>query len=38
VCIAVSHTLVAALLAISQNQERPATGHLATGFSWFPCV
>jgi len=33
VCIAVLHTLVAGLLARSQNQERPATGQLATVFS-----
>jgi len=32
------HTLVAGLLAISQYPEGPATGHLGTGFSWFPCV
>jgi hypothetical protein len=38
VCIAVLHTLVAGLLARSQYSEGPATGHLGTGFSWFPCV
>jgi len=38
VCIAVSHTLVARLLARSQYPEGPATGHLSTGFSRFPCV
>jgi len=38
VCIAVLHTLVAGLPAISQYPEGPATGHLGTGFSWFPCV
>ena len=32
------HSLVAGLLAISQYSEGPATGHLGTGFSWFPCV
>ena len=37
VCIAVL-TLDARLLARSQNPEGPATGHLDTGFSWFPCV
>ena len=36
-CIAV-FTLDAGLLARSQNSEDPATGHLDTGFSWFPCV
>jgi len=36
VCTAVLHTLVAGLLAISQYPEGPATGHLGTGFSWFP--
>ena len=28
----------AVLLARSQYSEGPATGHLDTGFSWFPCV
>ena len=37
VCIAV-FTLDALLLARSQYSEGPATGHLDTGFSWFPCV
>jgi hypothetical protein len=37
VCIAV-FTLDAGLLAKSQYSEGPATGHLDTGFSWFPCV
>jgi len=37
VCIAVV-TLDAALLARSQYSEGPATGHLDTGFSWFPYV
>ena len=36
-CTAV-FTLDAGLLAISQYSEGPATGHLDTGFSWFPCV
>ena len=31
-------TLDAGLLARSQYTEGPATGHLDTGFSWFPCV
>ena len=31
-------TLDAGLLARSQYSEYPATGHLDTGFSWFPCV
>jgi len=37
VCTAVL-TLDARLLARSQYPEGPATGHLDTGFSWFPCV
>ena len=37
VCIAL-FTLDAGLLAISQYSEGPATGHLDTDFSWFPCV
>ena len=36
-CIA-APTLDARLLARSQYPEGPATGHLDTGFSWFPCV
>jgi hypothetical protein len=31
-------TLDAGLLARSQYPEGPATDHLSTGFSWFPCV
>ena len=31
-------TLDAVLLAISQYSEGPATGHLDTGFSSFPCA
>ena len=31
-------TLDAGLPARSQYPEGPATGHLDTGFSWFPCV
>ena len=37
VCIAVL-TLDAGLLSRSQYPEGPATGHLDTGFSWFPRV
>jgi len=37
VCIAVL-TLDGGLLARSQYPEGPATGHLDTGFSLFPCV
>jgi hypothetical protein len=37
VCIAL-FTSDAGLLARSQYSEGPATGHLDTGFSWFPCV
>ena len=37
VCMGV-FTLDAGLLARSQYSEGPATGHLGTGFSWFPCV
>jgi hypothetical protein len=36
-CIAV-FTLDFELLARSQYSEGPATGHLDTGFPWFPCV
>ena len=28
----------AGLLARSQYSEGPATGHLDTGFPWFPCA
>ena len=31
-------SLDAGLLAKSQYPEGPATGHLDTSFSWFPCV
>ena len=37
-CNVVLHALVAGLLARSQYPEGPATGHLDTGFSWFPCA
>ena len=37
-CLLLSYvTLVAGLLARSQYPEGLATGHLDTGFSWFPC-
>ena len=36
--IAFYFTLDAGLLARSQYSEGPATGHLDTGFSWFPCA
>ena len=32
------HALVTGLLARSQYPEGPVTGHLDTGFSWFPCA
>ena len=37
VCIDIL-ALDAGLLARSQYPDGPATGHLDTGFSWFPCV
>ena len=37
-CVYCCFTLDAGLLARSQYPEGPATGHLDTGFSWFPCV
>jgi len=37
VCIDIL-TLDDGLLARSQYPKGPATGHLDTGFSWFPCV
>jgi len=37
VCI-VDFTLDAGLLVRSQYSEGPVTGHLDTGFSWFPCA
>ena len=37
-CVYFVFTLDAGLLARSQYPEGPATGHLDTGFSWFPCV
>jgi len=37
-CVGIAFfTLDAGLLARSQYSEGPATGHLDTGFSWFPC-
>jgi hypothetical protein len=38
ICYTCCFTLDAGLLARSQYPEGPATGHLDTGFSWFPCV
>ena len=38
VCIALFGTLDAGLLDRSQYSEGPATDHLDTGFSWFPCA
>jgi hypothetical protein len=38
ICVCCCCTLDARLLASSQYPEGPATGHLDTGFSWFPCV
>jgi len=38
VCIALFGTSDAGLLARSQYSEGPATDHLDTGFSWFPCA
>ena len=37
-CVLLYFTLDAGLLARSQYSEGPATGHLDTGFSRFPCV
>jgi len=38
-CVGIAvFTLDAGLLARSQYSEGPATGHLDTGFSWFPCA
>jgi len=37
ICVA-AFTLDAGLLAGSQYPGGLATGHLETGFSWFPCV
>jgi hypothetical protein len=37
-CSAVLHAVVVGWLANSQYLEGPATGHLSTGFSWFPFV
>ena len=38
VCVLLFFTLDAGLPARSEYSEGPATGHLDTGFSWFPCV
>jgi hypothetical protein len=37
-CVSLFFTSDAGLLARSQYSEGPATGHLDTGFSLFPCV
>jgi len=37
-CELLFFTLDAGLLARIQYSEDPTTGHLDTGFSWFPCV
>jgi len=37
-CVLLFFALDAKLLARNQHSEGPATGHLDTGFSWFPCV
>ena len=37
-CALLFFTLDAGLLARSQYSEGPATGHLDTGFSGFPCA
>jgi len=37
-CVYCCFYLDAGLLARSQYSEGPATGHLDTGFSWFPCA
>jgi len=37
-CALLFFTLDAGLLTRSQYSEGPATDHLDTGFSWFPCV
>ena len=38
VCVYCCFTLDARLMARSQCLEGLATGHLNTGFCWFPCV
>jgi len=39
VSITITAILVAGLLGYrSQYPEGPATGHIGTGFTWFPCV
>ena len=38
VCVYTKCVLDAGLLATSQYLEGPVTGHLDTGFSWFPCA
>jgi len=38
ICVLLFFTLDAGLQARSQYSEGPVTGHLDTGFSWFPCA
>ena len=34
----VVHIITAGIQSVVRYSEGPATGHLDTGFSWFPCV
>ena len=38
ICVLLSYNFSCRMLARSQYPQGPATGHLSTGFSWFPCV